>query len=148
MRILRHVQLFKTLWTASRQSPLSMGFSRQQYWSALPFLPPGDLPKPRIKHLSPASPALAGGVFMSHLGSPLNILPAWKLLLKHKWLSHLSAQWNHLEGFHKLLFVFPTPFHSPHPRLWISWAKVWPDFGIFLKIQVILLSSQALESLV
>ena len=63
MRMLRHVQLFKMLWTASRQSPLYMGFSRQQYWSALPFLPPGDLPKPRIEYLSPASSSLTGGVF-------------------------------------------------------------------------------------
>ena len=68
---------------------------------------------------------------LSHLGSPLKMLPAWKFLLKCKWFSYSSAQWNHLEGFHKLFFVFPTLFHSPHPRLWISWAKVWPDFGIF-----------------
>ena len=41
-----HVQLFATLWTVSRQAPLSMGFSRQEYWSGLlcPF--PGDLPNP------------------------------------------------------------------------------------------------------
>ena len=36
-------------------------FSRQEYWSGLPFLPPGDLPNPRIEPMSPASPALAGG---------------------------------------------------------------------------------------
>ena len=63
MCMLSHVQLFETLWTAACQSFLSMGFSRREYWSALPFPPPGDLPKPRIEHLSPASPALAGEVF-------------------------------------------------------------------------------------
>ena len=42
------------------QAPLSMGFSRQEYWSGLPFLPPGDIPDPGIKALSPA---LAGGFF-------------------------------------------------------------------------------------
>ena len=52
------VQLFATLWTVARQVPLSMGFSRQEYWSGLPFLPPGDLPDPGIEPLSPASPAL------------------------------------------------------------------------------------------
>ena len=38
------VQLFATPWTVARQAPLSMGFSRQEYWSWLPFLTPGDLP--------------------------------------------------------------------------------------------------------
>ena len=38
------VQLFETLWTVALQAPLSMGFSRQEYWNGLPFLPPGHLP--------------------------------------------------------------------------------------------------------
>ena len=48
------VQLFATLWTRASQAPLSMGFSRQEYWSALPCPPPGDLPDPGIKPVSPA----------------------------------------------------------------------------------------------
>ena len=40
-----------------------MGFPRQEYWSGLPFPSPGDLPNPGIEHMSPASPALAGGFF-------------------------------------------------------------------------------------
>ena len=50
------------------QAPLSMGSSRQEYWSELPFPPPGDLPSPGIEPVSPASPAspaLAGGFFPS-----------------------------------------------------------------------------------
>ena len=47
------VQLFATLWTVAHQAPLSMGFSRQEHWSRLPCTPPGDLPDPRIKPLSP-----------------------------------------------------------------------------------------------
>ena len=43
-----HVQLFATLWTIAPQAPLSMGFSRQEYWSGLPFPPPGELPNPGI----------------------------------------------------------------------------------------------------
>ena len=54
------VWLSATLWTVAHQAPLSMGFSRQEYWSGLPFPPPGDLPDPGIE---PASPALAGGFF-------------------------------------------------------------------------------------
>ena len=48
-----HVQLFATLWTVTRQAPLSMGFSRQEYWSGLPWPPPKDLPDPGIKSASP-----------------------------------------------------------------------------------------------
>ena len=47
----RCVQLFVTRWTIAPQAPLSMGPSRQQYWSGLPCPPPGDLPNPRIKPL-------------------------------------------------------------------------------------------------
>ena len=41
-------------WIVAHQAPLSMGFSRQEYWSGLPFLSPGDLPDPRIEPESPA----------------------------------------------------------------------------------------------
>ena len=47
-----HVQLFATLWSVTRQVPLSMGFSRQEYWSGLLFPPPGNLPHPGIKPVS------------------------------------------------------------------------------------------------
>ena len=52
-----------TLCGVARQAPLSMGLSRQEYWSGFPFPPPGDLPDPGMKPESPASPALAGGIF-------------------------------------------------------------------------------------
>ena len=52
-----------TPWTVAHQAPLSMRFSRQEYWSALPFPPPEDLPDPGIKPLSPLSSELAGGFF-------------------------------------------------------------------------------------
>ena len=44
-----HVQLFATPWTVAHQAPPSMGFSRQEYWSGLPFPSPGDLPDPGIE---------------------------------------------------------------------------------------------------
>ena len=47
-----------TAWTVAHQDPVSMGFSRQEYWSGLPFLSPGDLPNPGIE---PRSPALQAG---------------------------------------------------------------------------------------
>ena len=61
--VLSHVQLFATPWTVACQAPPSMEFSRQEYWSGLPFLTPGDLPDPGIELVSPASPALAGRFF-------------------------------------------------------------------------------------
>ena len=51
------VRLFATPWTAARQAPLSMGFSRQEYWSRLPCPPPGDLPDPGTEPRSPSSHA-------------------------------------------------------------------------------------------
>ena len=51
---LRHVLLFETPWTIAHQTPLSMGFPRQEYWSGLPYPPPGDLPNLGIKLASPA----------------------------------------------------------------------------------------------
>ena len=61
-----------TPWTVARQAPLYMGFSRQEYWSGLPFPTPGDLLDQGIKPMSPASPALAGGFFTTvPLGKPL-----------------------------------------------------------------------------
>ena len=57
------VRLFATLWTVAHQAPLSMGFSRQEYWSGLPCPPPGDLPNPGIEPSSLMSPALAGRFF-------------------------------------------------------------------------------------
>ena len=54
-------QLFATLWTVAHQAPLPMEFSRQEYWSGLPFPPPGDPPNPGTEPMSPASPTLAGG---------------------------------------------------------------------------------------
>ena len=47
--VLSHDGLFVTLWTVAHQAPLSMGFSRQEYWSGLPFPTPGDLPNPGIE---------------------------------------------------------------------------------------------------
>ena len=52
-----------TLRTVAHQVPLSMGCSRQEYWSGLPFPSPGDLPNPRIQPVSLLSPALTGGFF-------------------------------------------------------------------------------------
>ena len=56
-----HVPLFVTLWTVACQAPLSLEFSRQEYWSGLLCPSPGELPSPGIKPTSLTSPSLAGG---------------------------------------------------------------------------------------
>ena len=58
-----HVLLCATPWTVACQAPLSMGFSRQEYWSGWPRPPPGDLPDPGVEPRSLMSPALAGRFF-------------------------------------------------------------------------------------
>ena len=74
MCVLSHVQLFATPWTVACQAPLCMGFSRQEYWSGLPFPLPGDLPKPETEPTSLVSPALTGGFFTTvPPGKPLFI---------------------------------------------------------------------------
>ena len=68
MCVLSHVQLFASPWTTARQTPLSMKFSRQEYWNRLPFPSPGELPNPGIKpHVSCNE---ANSIPLSYLGNP------------------------------------------------------------------------------
>ena len=64
------ILLFETPSTVAHQASLSMGFSREEYWSGLPFSTPGDLPNPGIK---PASLELAGMFFTTILGKPIKV---------------------------------------------------------------------------
>ena len=67
--MLSHVRLFVNTWTVAHRAPLSMGFSRQAYWTGLSFPSPGDLLDPGIE---PASPELAGRFFTTEPpGNPL-----------------------------------------------------------------------------
>ena len=82
-----HVWLCVTLWTTACQAPLSVGFSRQQYYSGLPGPPPGDLANPGIE---PASPALAGRFFTAEpSGKPLWTSPLF-LPLTYNYRSSLT----------------------------------------------------------
>ena len=87
---------FGTPWTVAHQAPLSMGFSSQEYWSGLPFPPPGDLPNPGIEPASLISPALARvkDCYVRYFSEcmPLKV----KSLLIYVFLicSHLRANWK------------------------------------------------------
>ena len=90
-----HVQLFVTLGTVACQAPVSLGFSRQEFWSGLPCPPPGDLPKPRIEPMFPAAPELQpDSLPLSHWGS------LWVILVKNLRL-------------------------MGHPKFEANWSEVW-----------------------
>ena len=75
-QMLSHAWLFASPWTVTHQAPLSMGFSKQDYWNGLPFPPPQHHLNRGTRPTSPLSPALAGGTlyYLSHWGSPMFIL--------------------------------------------------------------------------
>ena len=78
---LSHVRLFATpwtVWTVAHQAPLSMAFSRQEYWSGLPFPPPGDLADLRIEPWSPSSGQILH--HLSHISIVFQILFHYRLL--------------------------------------------------------------------
>ena len=77
MCVLSHVKLFATPWTIAHQGPLSMKFSRQEYWNRLPFPIPGDLFDPGTELAFLASPELAGRfLFSSSKRSDPPLLPS------------------------------------------------------------------------
>ena len=99
---LNHVRLFVAPWTVAYQAPLSVEFSRQEYWSVLPFPTPGNLPNPEIKPTYLESPALAGGFFTTeHPGKPrLLLTPSQKPTAVSVPSPHLS-----------ILLLFITAFY-------------------------------------
>ena len=139
-----HVSLFATLWTIASQAPLSLGFSRQDYWSGLPFPSPGDLPNPGIKPTSLISPALAGGFFITRviwtgsskslgkdrcrsrcLGSGLPPLPRTKLR-NGEWFA--KSEWFRLppsqDGTWRKVGM-TSPFTSDTLRSWDQGQAIW-----------------------
>ena len=68
VHLLSLARLFGTSWTVAQQAPLSLGFSKQECWSGLPCLPPGDLPDPEIESRPPA--LQVASLLLSHQGSP------------------------------------------------------------------------------
>ena len=77
------VWLFVTLWTIAPQAPLSLGFSRQEYWTRLSCPSPEHLPYPGIEPVSLVSPALAGGFFTTR--------PTWEAQVQSKYAINISC---------------------------------------------------------
>jgi len=92
------VWLFATPWVIACQAPLSMEFSRQEYWSGLPFPSAGDLPNPGIKLTSLKSPALAGRFFTTRATSEALYDHYYTLEKSYCWIRLQRA--NHVEELH------------------------------------------------
>ena len=101
MKFLSRVQLFPTPWTVACQAPLSIGFSRQEYWSGLPFPSPGDLPNPGIE---PESPALQEAITLQYCSGFFHAFT---------WISHGCTTIPHSEPRSHLP---PHPIPQGHPR--------------------------------
>ena len=141
-RLLIHVWLSVTPWSVAHQAPLSMEFSRREYWSGLPFHTPGDLPDPGIESKSLASPALAGRFFTTAPpGKPLRSPQAQLNFIS--WSTPLGVNKNHTQiplcsftlreemlpisglGDKGSLGLYPRP--SPVSVSRPLWCLAWPE---------------------
>ena len=102
VKLLSHVWLLATPWTVAYQAPPSMGFSRQEYWSGLPFASPGDLPDPGIE---PRSPTLQADTLTSEPpGKPeQDIWCPTKMTPHNLWTFHFLPP--------SILFLFSPQLH-------------------------------------
>ena len=104
VKSLSHVRLFATPWTVAYQASLSMGFSRQECWSGLPFPSPGDLPDPGIESVSLTSPAFTG-VFLTSSTT-------WEAPYHRLTISNSPSHWGPI---HHISCLVPRVFHLPPP---------------------------------
>ena len=105
VRALSHVWLFVTPWTVAHLAPLTMGFSRQESWSVLPFPIPGDLPNPGLEPESLSSPVLAGGFFTTSATWEALLLLKVKVLVTQSCLTLFDPCRLYVLFFLILLFV-------------------------------------------
>ena len=111
MKLLSCVQPFATLWTVAYQAPQSMGLSRQEYWSGLPFPSPGDLPNPGIE---PRSSALEADALTSELpGKPKVKVKSLSCVLLFATPWTVAYQVALSMGFSRQEYWSGLPFPSP-----------------------------------
>ena len=155
-----HVWLSATQWTVACQSHLSMGFSRQEYWSGLPCPPPGDLPDLGIETMSLMSPVLAGRFFTTSATCEALTLVSVQLFnhsvvsdsLRPHELQHTRppcpsptpgvysnscalSQWHHpaISSCHPLLLLPPIP---PSIRVFFQWVNSSHEVAKVLESQL------------
>ena len=121
------VWLFAALWTIAHQAPLSMGFSRQEYWNGLPWPPPGCLPDSSIKPTSLMTPALAGRFFtISTTWEALYFIHECKKKEKAGRVSQSQHYWLYMRyisipGLHPLDAIA----QGPHPNHTLCLCRSW-----------------------
>ena len=129
---LSRVGLFAAPWTVARQTPLSMGFSRQEHWGGLPCPPPGDLPDPGVGPVSLLSPVSAGGLFTTGATWEARLWPVSPPPSSPgKSLAHFTPNTRIQEAFALLLAYL----------LFFS-VQYWPSCFIFPKLAVTFLIQQ------
>ena len=109
---LSRVRFFATPWTRAYQAPPSMGFSRQEYWSRVPFPSSGDLPDPRIELALLTSPAVAGRFFTTSA--------TWVLVL----ISTVQRKWF---CYTYIFFSLGIPWVGKIP-----WRRKWQHTPVFM----------------
>ena len=121
MKLLSHVRLFATPWTVAYKPPPPMRFSRQEYWSGLPFPSPGDLPNPGIE---PRSPTLQADALPSEPPGDMRELQYIFLSYVNKdliFLGHFSCHWMiAIDLPVQKNFFFPKGFQSGVWKLRVS----------------------------
>ena len=138
------VWLFVTLWTVARQVPLSMGLSRQEYWSGLSCPSPGDLSDPGIKPASLTSPALAGRFFIAAPGKLLYTLEILNIVnvCWHWRMDDRVTNWLSLAGMRECpgygtfmiinessVWICELGFLNHFFLLTPGWKKAWLDIS-------------------
>ena len=116
VKSLSRVQLFVTPWTVAYQVPLSMGFSRQEYWRGLPFPSPGDLPDPGIELRSPAlqADALLSEPPGKHL-PPRRDFSIYKTTKRYCYVYPLRGNQDSVPRLHYCFLTAPPFVTTPSP---------------------------------
>ena len=128
-----HVQLFATPQTVACQSPLFMGFSRQEYWSGLLCPSPWDLPDPGIKSMSPAMQV--DSLLLSHWGSPSPSLPLttffWASTMLGALCQRKQCRWETLSQKFSVERVHQTNLERKTQACWnlFNFIPVWWSRG-------------------
>ena len=140
----RCVQLLATLWTVACQAPLSMGFSRQVYWSGLPCPPLRNLPEPEMEPMSPVFRALQAGYLpLCHKGSPYSNSrdPCYCIWIASmiKQCNGIGGDWGSERGEIKEIGRRGGQGGDRKSGLGTRWKKRWvkPDKEIVVKIKTL-----------
>ena len=124
---LSHVRLFAALWTVACQTPLSVGFSRQEYWSGLPRLPPGNLPDPRFEPMSLPDPGFELMSLMSPalVGRFFTTLATWEALSARESKSEREVAQLCLTLFNPMVCSLPrSSVHGIFQATVLEWVAI------------------------